>query len=186
MAASATLCLPANAGEAHREAGAHVHGQGSLAIAVENGAVEMELEAPGMDIVGFEHEATSDADKAAVAKAQATLGDPLELFKVPAAAQCKVAGRDVALEGEDDKEKDGHDAKKDDHAEHGGGAGHTSFHATYTLECDNLAALTSIDFAYFRAFPGALKLDVNTVGANGQSGAEVTRESPVLDLAGKL
>ncbi len=188
IAAPALVAVPAFAADDHREAGAHVHGEGVVAIAVENGVLEMELEAPGMDIVGFEHEAKSDGDKAAIDKAKAVLGDPLLLFKVPDVAGCKVAGLDVALEDEEhDDEKDG---GHDDHDKHDGDKGeeasHASFHATYTLECDNVAALTAIDFAYFKAFPGAQKLVVNIVGTNGQSASEVTRENPILDLSGKL
>ena len=47
----------------------------------------MELVAPGMDIVGFEHVASTDEQKAAVEKAKAKLTDVLSVFKLPAAAQ---------------------------------------------------------------------------------------------------
>jgi hypothetical protein len=82
--------LPAFAEEAqHRQLGPHVHGQGTLDIAVEGNKIEMELIAPGMDIVGFEHVATTDDQKAAVEKAKAKLTDVLGVFKLPDAAKCK-------------------------------------------------------------------------------------------------
>jgi hypothetical protein len=39
-------------------------------------------------------------------------------------------------------------------------------------------------FDYFKAFKGADKLDVTVIGPKGQSSFVVTREKPVLDLAG--
>ena len=56
------------------------HGHGTVNIAVEGTDLWIELEAPGADIVGFEHEASSEEDKAAVARAEKQLSDPLTLF----------------------------------------------------------------------------------------------------------
>ncbi|MDH4983163.1 DUF2796 domain-containing protein [Hyphomicrobium sp. D-2] len=75
----------------HRELGAHVHGRGTFNIAIEGSRVALELKAPGMDIVGFESAPTSDAQKAAVEKAKATLAKPLELFR--SARRCRLFGR---------------------------------------------------------------------------------------------
>src|SRR3990172_13326550 len=75
--AAALAATPARAEEAKRELGAHEHGHGTLNIAIENARVSMELEAPGMDIVGFEYAASTDDQKAAVAKAKAELAKPL-------------------------------------------------------------------------------------------------------------
>ena len=91
-AAAPTL---ARAADEHRELGPHVHGHGKLNIAVENKRVSMELEVPGMDIVGFEHDASTDDQKAAVEKAKAQLAQPLAVFKLPAAAGCTVADAKV-------------------------------------------------------------------------------------------
>ena len=96
-AAAPTL---ARAADEHRELGPHVHGHGTLNIAVEGKRVSMELEVPGMDIVGFEHDATTADQKAAVEKAKAQLAQPLALFKLPAAAGCTVADAKVELEAE--------------------------------------------------------------------------------------
>lgn len=197
----------------HRELGAHVHGHGTLNIAVEGNRVAMELEAPGMDIVGFEHEANSDEQKAAVEKAKAELAKPLELFKVPAAAGCKVSEAKVVHESEhehadhDDHEEhaktegdDDHDDHEDhakgedhdhedhadsdhDHDEHGG---HSAFHVEYALDCAKPASLATINFGYFKQFAGARSLTVNVVTAKAQNSYEVSRDKPELDLGGMM
>ena len=117
---STALSLPIlTAGAAHtqtRALDAHQHGHGALNIAFEGASVAMELEVPGADIVGFEHPAESDADRALIDAAIAQLAKPLELFAMPAAAGCTVTAANVALLGEDDHDEHGDD-HKDEHAD---------------------------------------------------------------------
>jgi hypothetical protein len=189
LAAASLASVPARAEDEHRELGAHEHGHGTLNIAVEDTRVAMELEVPGMDIVGFEHEATTADQKAALEKAKAELARPLDLFKLPAAAGCRVNEAKVALEAE--HENDDHDAKEEKHADHAAGdddenEGHTAFHVTYALDCEKPTALTAITFDYFKAFAGAQNLTVNVVTAKAQNKYEVSRDKPDLDLGGMM
>lgn len=195
----ALMLSPALADDGHRELGKHEHGHGTLNIAIEGQRVALELEAAGMDIVGFEHAATTSEQKAAVDKAKGQLEKPLHLFALPSAAGCSVAEASVAVEAEahGDGDKDDHDHDKDakgdhdhdghDH-DHGDKAegGHSHFHATYALDCTSPGELTSITFNYFKLFAGAKELTVNVVGAKGQSSYEVSRDKPTLDLAGVM
>jgi hypothetical protein len=184
------VAAPSLAAEGHRDLGAHEHGRGTLNIAVEGTKVTMELEVPGVDIVGFEHAANTRKEKASVEKAKTQLSAPLTLFSLPASAACRVTEAKVEVEiGEHD-----HDAKaesKGAEAAQGGKApakteGHAEFHAEYALECAGPANLTAIEFGYFRAFAGAEKLTVNVITPKGQSKFEVTRASPSLSLAGMI
>ncbi|MEH6836873.1 zinc uptake protein ZrgA [Falsihalocynthiibacter arcticus] len=177
-----------------RELDAHEHGVGTLNIATDGTTVAMVFEAPGADIVGFEYAAESDIDLAAIVSAVATLGAPLDLFVMPDAAGCTLVEAQAALEGEDEHDEhseehhddhadEGHDDHGDeDHAEHADEAGHTEFHAEYTLTCDDPDALTDITFAYFEAFPNAQEVEVQVISASGAQAFEVTRDAPVLDL----
>jgi hypothetical protein len=195
LAAVSLASIPGRAEDEHRQLGAHEHGHGTLDIAVEDNRVSMELEAPGMDIVGFEHEATSDEQKAVLEKAKAELAKPLALFKLPEAAGCSVKEARVALEAEHedaDHEKhataeEHHDAKHAD-ADHDGDerGGHNAFHVTYALECEKPASLTAITFDYFKAFAGAQNLTVNVVTTKAQNKYEVSRDKPELDLGGMM
>jgi hypothetical protein len=200
------LCIIAPASvraeEDHRELGAHEHGHGTLNIAVEENRVAMELEVPGMDIVGFEHQAATADQKAALERGKAELGRPLALFKVPAAARCGVRDVKVSLEaehghghehggGKDDpaKGEDEDRGEREDHADdhdHDQSDGHNAFRVTYDLSCANPAQLTSIAFDYFKTFTGARNLTVNVVTAKAQSTYEVSRDKPVLDLGGVM
>jgi len=162
-----------------RELGAHEHGVGTLNIAIDGNSVAMEFEAPGADIVGFEYEAQSDVDLAAIDTALEKLIAPLDLFVLPDAATCSVVEARAELEGEGDH--DDHD-DHDGHDDHADEAGHTEFHAEYVLSCDNPDALSDIEFAYFETFPNALEVEVQIITAAGAQAFEVERDAPVLDL----
>ena len=192
--------LPALA-EDTRQLDAHEHGVGKLNIAIEKSTITMEFHAPGADIVGFEYEAKSDADLAAIASATEILGAPLDLFIIPDATACKVmkvhaelesendhnehddeAHDDHAEGGHDDHAEDGHDDNDEGHKEHAEEPGHTEFHAEYTLTCENLDALTEITFAYFETFPNAKEVEVQIITAKGAQAFEVEHDAPVLNL----
>ena len=171
---------------AHRQLGAHTHGTGSLNIAIEGGKVEIEFEAPGADIAGFEHAAGTSGQKAAVEKAKTTLSEALALFKLPGDAGCKVDKADVEVRNEEhhhgDESTDA-GAKTDDDGDHDG---HSEFHALYAFSCAKPAAITSLETTYFKAFAGAKVLNVNVVTSKGQSQMQLTREQPVLALTGLM
>lgn len=207
-----TLAAAPVLAEGARELAAHEHGVGELDIAVEGKTIAMELRAPGADIVGFEYKAESAEDRAAIDAAVATLAKPLDLFVLPAAAECSVTEARAALESEDDHHEHAHDHADEEHEEHsdhghdehdhdkheehadGDDHGHddhaeaedshAEFHAEYVLTCGNTGALTGIEFAYFSTFENALELEVQIVTAAGAQAFEVERDEPTLDLRG--
>jgi hypothetical protein len=159
---------PATAEQQHRELGAHQHGRGTLNVAVEGARLTMELEVPGMDIVGFEHAAKSREDMAAVERGKKQLMGALALFALPAAAGCELSDAKVALEAEDHDEVGSKGSGEHAAAPHAGD-GHAQFHAEYAVECASPRNLTTIDFGYFRIFAAAQTLDVSLITAKGQA-----------------
>jgi len=169
-----------------RQLGAHEHGRGTLNMAVEGSRVSLELEAPGADIVGFEHSARTARQKAALKQAKQQLLAPQSLFKFPSAAGCVVAEASVDLESgehehEHEKEK-GAEGNKAEAAEEG----HSNFHGQYAFNCKDPARITAIEFGYFQAFAGAQKLEVNVITPKGQTRFDVTRAKARIDLAGMM
>lgn len=174
--------------EQTRQLDAHEHGVGALNIAIDGSTVAMELHAPGADIVGFEYAAKTDADRAAMDNAVATLAKPLDLFTVPSAAGCSVTKASATLEmSDDDHDHDDHasESKDHDHDEHAHDeehATHSEFHAEYMLTCADPSALTDIRFGYFDTFENAKELDVQIVTEAGAQAFDVLRDAPTLDL----
>ncbi len=175
------IALPALAEQAeHRQLGPHVHGQGTLDIAVEGKKIEMELVVPGMDIVGFEHVPSTDEQKAAVEKAKAKLTDVLSVFKLPTAANCKADAASV------ENRKETHQPGEKDDDDKPGEPEHSEFHATWTITCEAPESVTGIETVYFANFAGAQLLNVNVTTSKGQTQAQMTRDKPTLDLTGVM
>lgn len=129
IATALGLGLTLTAVHAFAEEKAHEHGHASLNVAVEEAGVEMELTAPGADIVGFEHQPGSDADRDAITNAVATLQKGLFTFATGAGCELEATGIYSALlpggepvhsgehhHDDDHKDEHGHDDKHDDHA----------------------------------------------------------------------
>lgn len=177
-AAACCLILPAlTFAEDHRQLGAHEHGHGTLSLAIDGKRVSLELEAPGDDIIGFEHDPSSPAETQQVDAAKATLSKPLVLLGVPRAAKCMVTDAKVAIQEE---EHEGGAERKDEKA---AAAHHNAFHAEYTLECDEIAAFTGLDLSYFDAFKKAQSLTVTVIAPKGQSKYEATRDTRAVSLS---
>lgn len=167
----------------HRELGPHVHGHGILNIAVEKTRVSIELDVPGMDVIGFEHEPTTAEQKETVKTSEAQLAKALELFTLPQSAGCKVVDAKVGIEAEEEHEKE---PSKSAEAEAGGHEGHRDYNASYVLDCARPDDIKKITFGYFKHFKGAHGLTVNIVSDKGQSTYEVTSDKPILELGGTM
>ncbi|MGR3614822.1 MAG: ZrgA family zinc uptake protein, partial [Paracoccaceae bacterium] len=108
--------------ENNRQLDAHEHGVGELNIAFDGKTVAMELHAPGADIVGFEYEAESEEDRAAIDSAVAILAKPQELFVLPKGAECTVTQASAGLESEEEHDDhDEHAEGEDEHDDHAKG-----------------------------------------------------------------
>jgi hypothetical protein len=165
----------------HGSLSAHEHGVGRLNAALDGQTLELELESPAMNLVGFEHAATSDADKAKVAAVRAQLEKPLVLFNLPKAAGCVIATQELEspLFGDKPDADDDHDeADKDGHEHH---HDHSEIHAHYQFTCSAPGALKSLDLAnIFNTFPATQKIQVQLISPSGQQGVEVTAKAAAL------
>ncbi|VVQ17945.1 hypothetical protein PS914_06096 [Pseudomonas fluorescens] len=163
----------------HGSLGAHEHGVGRLNAALDGQTLELELESPAMNLVGFEHAAATDADKAKVAAVRAQLEKPLVLFNLPKAAGCMIATQELESplfgdkpDADDDHDQDGKDEHHHDHSD---------IHAHYQFSCSSPGALKTLDLAnIFNTFPATLKIQVQLIGPSGQQGVEVTAKSDAL------
>lgn len=155
---------------AHGTLGAHEHGVAKLNAVLDGNTLELELDSPAMNLVGFEHAANSDADKAKVAAVRQQLEQPLKLFGLPAAAGCKEDQQELEspLFGDAPIADDDGDDHEHSHQ-------HSDIGAHYQLTCANPDKLAQVDLApLFKAFPATQKITVQLIGPNGQKGAEAT------------
>ncbi|QKZ06985.1 MULTISPECIES: DUF2796 domain-containing protein [Pseudomonas] len=167
----------------HGSLGTHEHGTARVNAALDDQTLALELQTPAMNIVGFEHLATTDADKAAVAKARALLEKPLALFGLPAAAGCSVTSQHLQspLFGDAMPDDDG----DDDHDQHAAGEEHhhSEIHASYALTCTAPDKLKALDTAQlFKTFPATHKVVVQLIGPTGQKGLDATPDNSALSF----
>lgn len=178
-----------------RELHAHVHGVSTLELAVENGVVEMNLLSPGMDIVGFEYEPSTGAERDAVEAAIRTMLVPENIVTLPDGAECRltevlvhVHADDHDHEGEEHEHAEGeeHEHEHEEHADgdhdHEEGAEHSEFHAHYAFACEHPEELTTIGFPFFQRFENAQEIEAQYVTDAGAGAAEIGRESAELTL----
>ncbi|EJM59849.1 DUF2796 domain-containing protein [Pseudomonas sp. GM48] len=167
----------------HGSLGAHEHGVGRLNAVLDGKTLELELESPAMNLVGFEHVATSDADKAKVVAARTRLEQPLALFNLPKAAGCVVENQELEspLFGDQPDADDDHDEDAKDEDGHEHHHDHSEIHARYQFTCATPDALKTLDLAsIFNTFPATRKIQVQLIGPSGQQGVEVTAKTAAL------
>lgn len=154
---------------AHGTLGAHEHGVAKLNVVLDGNTLELELDSPAMNIVGFEHAANSDADKATVAAARQQLEQPLKLFALTQAAGCKEEAQELESPLFGDADHD-HDGGAHEHSHQ-----HADVNAHYQLTCASPDKLAQLDLApLFKTFAQTQKVNVQLIGPNGQKGVEAT------------
>lgn len=155
----------------HDSLGAHEHGAAELDVALDGSMLEIELRSPAMNLLGFEHAPSSEADTRRIADARKRLEQPDTLFGLPAAADCKLSETELEsplFEGNahDDEHEHEHDA---DHESQ-----HSEIHAHYHFDCATPQTIQALDLQeLFKAFPGTQKIQAQLIGPNGQRGAQL-------------
>jgi len=161
--ALATISLgsaPLQASE--RQLDAHEHGVSTLKLAQENQTFLFELEAPGNDIVGFEHAPENDAQRADVKSALSQFAKPESMFVLPAEAECVASKQHAEFETEED---------------------HAGFHVTWTMTCKNPSKARSMTTNFFDMFDRAEEIEVEAIGNAGQTAIEVEKDQSSIDLS---
>jgi cell division protein ZapA (FtsZ GTPase activity inhibitor) len=181
---SAALALPvaALADDHQHSLEAHVHGIATLNIALEEQQLELQIESPAMNIVGFEYQPKTATDKQTVEAAQSTLKDAAALFVLNPAAQCTLTSVSVdndLLEETDEHDHD-HDHDHESHSDvesHDAEHSHSDINAHYHYHCSKPAALNNLDLAgFFKQFPRTEKIRVQFITADQQQGVELSHE----------
>lgn len=131
-------------------AGKHEHGKASLNVAVDGNRLIIELDSPADNLLGFEHKPGSDAEKARLADALATLRDGAALFAMPPGAGCRLQFAAVS-------------------PPEYGGDGHADFEASWEFRCGGMAALEWLETRLFARFPGIRQLATSIIAPAGQA-----------------
>lgn len=173
---TANVSLARTDSHEHREHGAHEHGVAVLTLALADHDLAVEFESPAANLLGFEHAASSDKDRQAVAQAAQRLRAPLTFLSLPSAAQCSVTKTTVESELLGSATDATHHDHKDEHE------GHADLTAKYQLQCKVPQALDIVDVQLFDTFKGIEKINAQWLTANGQSAKVLTPTDHTIRL----
>ena len=164
----------------HREHDSHEHGVAQLNIAQEGNTLQVELETPAMNIVGFEHMPRNGSQHAAVEHAVAELEKGDAIFRFSAAANCKLmeARVESGLIGREHKE---HEKEHEEH-EAGDEDSHADFDVSYLFSCSQPDQLHSLTVRLFKLFPATEELEVQLISDRGQKRAHLTPSNSSLEF----
>ena len=169
-----------------RRAGAHVHSVAAAQLALEDGRVDLMLQIPGANLVGFEHPPRVEEQSELLASARARLaaGDWL-VFSDGAgcATDISVDMPGFAASGHEhdhshDHEDDQHGHVHQDH-EHDG-HDHAEFHLTVTADCERTPDW--LEVRLFDGWPDNRSIQLDAISATQQWRAELTAEQTRVAL----
>ncbi len=173
ICAMASAMLLAGSAKVVAQGHAHEHGVAEVGVAIDGKTAQIEFTAPGSAIMGFEHEAKTDADKKKMADAFAKFRqNAAAMFVFDAAVGCSVATKQIGIAGEHDHGHD-HDAKGAKGHDHDHDHGHADVRALVDVKCTQALEGSTLRFAVKRFFPEAETLRVQVVGNSFQTGAEL-------------
>jgi hypothetical protein len=162
----------------YRQHGAHEHGAATLTIAWSGNEMEIELDSPAFNLFGFEYEPSAGDELQLVEDAIRDL-ESGDLFVLDGEASYRLASAQTTTAW--DREGD-HDDEHDD-ADHEEGEAHSDVRARFSLVCDAPDEIRSLDLSpLFDRFPNLDELDAQWISDTVQSAAELTGESPRLNL----
>ena len=140
---------------------AHVHGLSIINVVQEKNKVLFDIEMPGFDTVGFEYKAKSQKDKDLVKNALNMLKNPVNLFSIPSAANCKMSNNSSTILEEKN---------------------HTEFRAKYEYNCSNIIEFSSITFNIFDSFKNSKDLELNVIGTKSTTKHKINKFTKKLSL----
>lgn len=159
--------LLAVAAPLHAQAKAHTHGLAELDIVIEGRSGTLEFRAPAEDIIGFEREPRTPAERwqrdLALLRLQTRMRD---MVRFDPSLGCTIKATKVHA-GDDDHGHD-HDAADD-----GKGGGHAEIHGEFALACERSPAGKDIRFAFSTVFPTIRTVQVQLLADDRQDGRRI-------------
>lgn len=168
--------------DTQRQHDAHNHGHATLSIVQEGNNIQLMLESPAANIVGFEYSPTTQQEKQQIDKAVEILRQGDQLFTFSPNAQC--VQTTVEIESEltelsthhDEQEESDHKSHEDEQE------GHSDFAINYLFSCDDPSSLKVLNLQLFKFFPLTKEIDAQVVTDQRQFAAELSAQQPSINF----
>ncbi len=167
--------------DTQRQHGAHDHGHATLNLVQEGKTIQLMLESPAVNIIGFEHAAKTPQEKQKIENAIELLKQGEKLFGFPASAQC--AQIEVEVESEHTELTEHHDESKEEHeSNHDEPESHSEFEVSYQFVCDAPTKLDTLKVHFFEFFPLTEEIEAQLVTEKRQFAAELSPQSSTINF----
>ncbi|HBV76605.1 DUF2796 domain-containing protein [Vibrio sp.] len=170
-----SICTSVFAEQAHQhefiQHEAHVHGLVTFNIVQDGNELLVEINSPGNDVLGFEHQPKSDEDQKRYQQVTHLLKQPESILHLPENAQCKAEYVSV---------KDNIAQTKEAHHDHDHDHQHGTFTLEYHFQCNNIQQLSSISTQWFTQFPSTQTIDINLLTDANQQHIELKNPSNTI------
>lgn len=189
--------------------GAHVHGLSEITIAIENQTMEIEIQSPAINIVGFEHQAETSEDIATVKKAEHLLRDHNAIFSFNG-GHCQLQKQSIDMSNllkQHHQEAKNHKLENKHKQSHSHGHTelkehvdenhsdkdiketnastknpHSEVTAHYFYSCTQALTLSSVTINAFGVFPSIHKIQAMWIHKNEQGAAILTPKNSTINF----
>lgn len=149
---------------------AHVHGLSELTIVSEGKTLEVQLTSPAMNIVGFEHKATTKEELNSAENTASQLRQHDTLFEF-SGTYCQHVTTSINMDAL---------IENHDHEEHAHTDQHSEIIAHYQYRCENVETLSSIKVTLFESFPNIHEIHAMWVIQGQQGSKSIMFKQPVI------
>ena len=160
----------------HRHHEAHVHGKAELSLLIDGKTIAFELKSPALNVLGFEHEPKTKEERKLVKKANKKLSDYKNVISIPG-LNCQLKESAVNSPYEDDHDKEEHYHPHELHDDD-----HSDYYLSYSLTCENMNNLKTIEVKLFENFDGFENIEVMWINQNGSGSSELTKEQRIIKI----
>lgn len=158
----------------------HVHGVAALDVVVDAGSLELSLDSPLDNLVGFEHAPANPREEQAIRAMVRRFSRAEELFAPSPDAYCSLKAVRLSSPVIDAKvftaEGVSAAAPGESHEE----AGHADLDASIEFSCQKPSELKAVEAKIFAVFPGLHRINAQIVTPARQSAATATADSRVI------
>jgi len=162
----------------------HVHGVATVDVALDGRRLEIDVDSPLDNLVGFEHAPRSGKEREAIDRMVASFGRPETLFAPTAAAACAVKSVQLASPVIDASLLAAHGVTALPPAQLHEEAGHADLDAAIVFDCARPESLERLEVRMFAAFARVVRIDAQVVTSERQFAARLTASANAIAFRG--
>ena len=168
----------------------HTHGEGTLQVLQAGSDWQLVLQLPAADVLGFEHEPETTAERRQFEKAESTLSHFKDIFSID--AKCSVVDTTMESPWQEDTEhksdhreanehnQHGHHDEHEEHKKEDKHATHSDFRVAYLLTCES--PISEVEVTGFVLWPSVSMLRATWITQTNQQAFIIKASEPSFEI----